>query len=455
MSSIDYSYPRDPLPADDTPPAGSEWQNSRTKQIWICVSNSPLNAIWQLRTTERATGAVAPSRRSLAAAPALLPVANKTEYPSIYSDGASASATYRTRHFVLSDVAVGALQLRFSNRIAPVGGEAAPPDTVTFKAAIEYGEATYPVTVLNARTWALAGGAEALSDPVAVRMPAGSSFYVREYVEVDTVGKKWPTANVLLQLAAGEGIFDAVDEVDAVTVPGTAAVAWVGPTAIVAPLSAGRPVVAVLGDSVAAGIGDTPQADTYGVGWLARAFSNDVSLVKIAITGSTAGSWGTLTGSYYRRQHLLNCGATHVVCQLGQNDTLDAGLSVAQIKAKLNLLWDQLYALGLPVIQCTFTPKTSSSDSWATLVNQTVPATNTNRQEINTWVRTLPHAAITDVWDVAAVVEDRTGGSYTGKWRVDGGVWVYTTDTLGQHQSAYAHRMSAAAFRSRALEIAL
>lgn len=457
MSSIDYSVARDPLPSDDTPPAGSEWQNSRTKQIWICVSNSPGAALWQLRPTSTIlpSGPPVTTRRSLNAAAAYLPVANKTEFMTAYSSGANQSATYRTRHFILSDVGAASIRLRFANRVAPLGVEAVPPDTVTYKCAVEYEGATYPVTVGNSRAWSLAGGAEVDSDVVGLRLPAGAGLWCRTMVSVDVLGKKWPTGPTALLGAAGEGLFANSDAVDAVTVPGTTGAGWVGPLVIAAPLAAGRAVVALLGSSTIAGVGDTAESPTFENGWAARAFANDASVVKIGIPSDTANNWASLTGSYYRRQQIVNSGVTHVLTQLGQNDVLDAGLTVEQIKSRLTTFWNQIDGLGLPIIACTFTPKTSSSDGWTTVVGQTPHASNANRQEINMWLKTKPHSAIVDVWDVAAVVEDRTGGGYTGKWRADGGVWVLAGDGLGQHQSQIGHRACAAAFRSRALEITL
>jgi hypothetical protein len=375
---------------------------------------------------------------------ALKPVTNRLDFPNGLSSGSNASATYRTRHYIIADSDVYGVRLRFANRYAPLGVETTPADTVTYKAALEaYGKA-WPVTFSGSRTVVLAPGAEVLSDPVPVKLLKAGFVYARTWVQVDTVGKKWVTSPNSMNLTSlGEGYFANSDAVDAVTTPVSSVVPAVGPVAILANLPATRPVIGLIGSSTLQGQGDTAEAPTWEHGWPARAFGINDSVVKLGIASDSAWNW-IGANSNWKRQHLVNNGVTHCMVQVGQNDVLNTGDTVDTTKGYLTQLWDMMAGLGFPLILTTFTPVTTSSDSWVTLANQTPAASNTRRQELNAWVRSRPHSAIVDVWDIASVVEDRTtAGAYTGKFKVTGGAW--TVD--GQHMTPLGHRSSAAAFR--------
>lgn len=372
---------------------------------------------------------------------ALKPVANRMEFPTGLASGSNIQLTYRTRHYIIADSDVYGVRLRFVNRYAPLGVETVPADTVTYKAALEaYGKA-WPVTFSGSRTVVLAPGEEVLSDPVPVKLLKGSFVYARTFVVVDTLGKKWVVSPVGMSLALGEGYFTGADVSDAVTTPVSSAVPACGPVAILANLPATRPVIGMIGSSTLQGQGDTPEAPTWDVGWPARAFGINDSVVKIGIASDSAYNW--ISGnSHWKRQHLVSNGVTHCMVQVGQNDVLNTGVTVETTKQQLTQLWDMINGLGFPLILTTFTPVSTSTDSWVTLANQTPAASNTKRQEMNAWMRSRPYSGAVDLWDIADVAEDKTGGSYTGKWKVDGGSW--TTD--GQHMSQRGHRNSAAAF---------
>jgi len=85
-------------------------------------------------------------------------------------------------------------------------------------------------------------------------------------------------------------------------------------------------------------------------------------------------------------------------------------------------------------------PKATSSDSFATLVNQTPVATEVNRTDYNTWALSSP-AGYQGCLNIANPVEDG-GTNGSGKWVVTGAANYATSD--GTHESAAAYTLISA-----------
>ncbi len=118
-----------------------------------------------------------------------------------------------------------------------------------------------------------------------------------------------------------------------------------------------------------------------------------------------------------------------VISQLGTND-IGNGNSFDTILNNLLALWQSIANLGIKVYPTTFTPRTTSTDAWATTTNQTVGANEVVRVQINDFIRSTPGpcSGFLEVADIAEAARN------SGKWKVTGGAW--TSD--GVHTTRHA-----------------
>jgi len=91
-------------------------------------------------------------------------------------------------------------------------------------------------------------------------------------------------------------------------------------------------------------------------------------------------------GRYFgRRRGMLNI-STHVVLMLGTND-INNGRTAVQLEGDITAIIASLKLSGKSVILCPLPPRTTSSDNWVTVSNQTKAATESVRVAFNDWVR--------------------------------------------------------------------
>lgn len=338
--------------------------------------------------------------------------------------------------------------------------EGAAGGSAEFTATIEYPSGTFTRVTFDGQTRAFLGDNETLvSDLVTVSIPKDAQFWVRvwclsaqgivysNYAQYSTDGEM-----------IGIGSTAATDH--------TANAAWAGSAGsvgcwpiILAP--AARASAVCLGDSITGGINDTYDAAGI-IGASPRAVGATNAFINI---GSSGDSLYILRANYGRRLQAARY-SKNAICGYGVNDIGD-GQSLAQVQANMLWLWSLLPTYGAQrVFQNTITPKTTSSDSWATTANQTAAtnfstAGNGTREQLNDWLRDgapiLNGAAVAtgssatgtiragegghplyDVFDVASVVES---GLNSGKWKVDGTANTWTAD--GVHPSQYAYQQIA------------
>ena len=154
-----------------------------------------------------------------------------------------------------------------------------------------------------------------------------------------------------------------------------------------------EPQVSILGwgDSITSGQGDGGGNALGHIGWLERACT-DIGGFSIPFANLSRG--GERTVAYTpvaspARFALLKY-ATHVVFALGHND-ISAGLSLASMQANHQTAWAAAKAAGCKVYAMTITPKTTSTDGWVTIANQTPePAFRSTglRGQFNAWLYT-------------------------------------------------------------------
>lgn len=197
------------------------------------------------------------------------------------------------------------------------------------------------------------------------------------------------------------------------------------PLAIVAPTT--RAAVAAVGDSRVVGQGGdiTSNGNT---GEIAGAVAPAFGLITIA-TPSDRAAYFTTKAS--KRRELLQY-VTHVIYQLGIND-LNAGNSTASELAGYDATNIQSFRdAGKKVHATTIAPITSSTDSWATLENQTISGTNAPRVATNQARRAAGWNGVVSTFDTATAVESAQD---SGKWAVNGNANFLTADGIHETQA--------------------
>lgn len=369
--------------------------------------------------------------------PQIIVVGNRSEMPfNGYSSGSNQNTTYRDKRWNLSGVACGGLRLTYINATLTATGEVVPPDTITLnKVTIESAAGLLiPVFFNGRRSVTIEPGAQVTSDPVGLTVAALSYFYVRSYVGVDTLGKKWPVSSTTIT-AEGEG-YSTTDFADG-AVPTLFSASLFGPAIVTAVAQGRRPVIGIVGSSSAYGQGDTAEAPYYDLGYPARAFAaKNISYVKLTRASDTLLQF--LTNHRLRMQLLAQAGVTHVLQQLGSND-ISNGASAATTISRLQDVTDIITGAGIKVINTTITQKVSGT--YATLSGQVPSSDSGRRHDVNDWLRTGPtgSSGLLDAAAATAAPED------ISKFRIDGGAW--TVD--GTHLTQIAHQQVSAAFQAQ------
>src|SRR5262249_9912687 len=129
--------------------------------------------------------------------------------------------------------------------------------------------------------------------------------------------------------------------------------------------------------------------------------------------------------------------ATHVLSNYGAVDYLTDPLLTVQ--DRLVALANSFLARGLSFAQCTFTPRTTSTDYWTTAQNQTPLATEASRLAINRFLRDCSAAGFrartldpvrARACDVAAAVEvdaTNTLAPEGGRWLARPSAQIYSS----------------------------
>ena len=280
---------------------------------------------------------------------------------------------------------------------------------------IEYPQGVYtPVTFSGASTGSVPAGGRLVSDPISVTIPRFAKFWYCYYksnaagmIYVGGVnipysdhdnGDYYEFSATALTNKLGVGGYVNTDVNQGFASP---------PRAIIGTTS--RRTVSIHGDSRSTGLLDHWGDKARHRGMLERSicpyFGNTNASMASETTATLSGSGGAL------RRQLSNDYASDIVINMGTND-----LPSAQTISRLQTLIGQFP--GKRVWLCTISPYTTSSDSWATIANQTVQSNEAERVLANKWIRGKP-AGVYGVFDIADVVEL----ARSGKWNP-----LYTSD---------------------------
>lgn len=326
---------------------------------------------------------------------------------------------------------------------------------ITYSVAIEYPIGTFTLAEWGTQTGTARArsancplGTNVTSDDIPVRIPRGGKFKIH-VMAVSTSGSAiiFPvSASSVGGGGDGVGYWAAAPTVDPAFMCLTGAStgsASTGSNFMLYPLAvlgmSSKPSVMLIGDSRASGKSDstaTTQAGApntnlgfWGVGEIGRSLDYGVAYSNFACESDTARQF-TLTSTLRRA---LAADHTHVFVQYGIND-VSAGRTAVAIETDLALIYG--YFPTKKVIVSTISPKSSSTDAWATAVNQTLDTQNGVRTAINDWLRAKP-APIVACFDVADAMETARN---SGLWKnVGDGTATAAMTGDGLHASAFGY----------------
>lgn len=324
-----------------------------------------------------------------------VPVAIKANPPADASNnksnGSHTGGTAKYNH-LFTRSAYG-IQLVFSNWVAGTSNtEMDAWNDIVVGAAVELNGTVMPVTFGGKRRTTISPGGTVVSDPIGIDVPKGATMSTRTFVEVGA-GQFFPLGNIPQQ-SSGEGNNYATPTGADLTSTGSASLTGVatggpyafGPSAILAQvIDPDKPVVGIVGDSIANGTGEVSAAQG---GFIQRSLGNNYSFQKVAYPGEALLSgWAAPNGLNRRRRVALMalCGVTHIITDYTVNSL---GTTTLQVDAAA--VWVSLARVATQgVYATTLTPQTTSSNGWTTAAGQAVAdATKEGRRlAFNAWLR--------------------------------------------------------------------
>jgi hypothetical protein len=312
----------------------------------------------------------------------------------------------RTGH--ISRASITSLQVIWPGLVTP---ESTVAGTHTLTASIEYPAGTFTqVKFSGVASGTVPAGGQLMSDAVTVTIPDGSTFWVRSYWVSDT---QILYADNVLTTVFGDGCEFGASGITDKTMSGTVALSLnVGymPIAIIGTTT--KPSLLLLGDSICMGYADSFNGTDPGdKGILARSIGPSFGYINAGCIGELA--QGYVTTNAKRTALATYC--THIVTQYGINDLVNSR-TAAQLKTDMQSI---IALTAKPTYVATLTPKSGSTDTWATTGNQTADATVTApRVTYNASVRTglVGAAGFFEIGDAVENVRDTDiwKAGYTG-----------------------------------------
>lgn len=319
--------------------------------------------------------------------------------------------------------------------------ETAAGGNITYTASIEYPAGTFTQVKFGGSASGVAtDNTTLLSDAVSVSIPNGAAFWVRTFgtaISSIVYNGSHPSTPISPQcdVSNGEAMTFAASGIVDQTMGGTVVATVAGsqgpmlsPVFIVGMTK--KPSVLLLGDSRVFGAGDiyTSSGD---LGEEARSIGPYLGYIN-------AGCFGDDTGSYiagHTNRAALATYCSHIFIELGIND-----LPIPRTAATVLANHQTIIGLfpGKIIYQQTLPPRTTSTDSFATTGNQTLPSYQAQIVAFNTAIRS-GQPGVTGFFEIADTVESARN---SGLWKVDGTAFKYTVD--GIHESPFGYLAEAA-----------
>ena len=277
--------------------------------------------------------------------------------------------------------------------IDTLAGQSSLLQPLQIRATVEPVAGTYiPVTFNGSQDGICPVGGFLVSDPIYIYQPngqaapiiAGQQFWVKTYVAAQfmTFSNTSPNNTVVAWGEYTDATFNVASADKTQASVGTASASGYYPLCVVGDLGIGLPYVGILGDSIAAGLGDAAAISVYGHGYIRRALANTIPFIDLSYSGDHPSTAGNFT---FRLKLLV--GITDLICEEGIND-IAFGTTLSATQQALINLWVAAKVYGVSrVWQTTMMPVVTSSDGLATTINQTPTTYESARVALNTWLR--------------------------------------------------------------------
>ena len=352
---------------------GSNWTPLTTSgTAGSAADNQPAFGIWGFNATTGKWYPCGPSNACLGASSSYTGlVGTRTDLPATQNNGSGLSQfMMRSFHFARTAIPANTALPVMANAYVTTTNVETSAGTGTYRLSIEYPAGTIAGNCVfsGGSTTATVTGATLVipsSCPHAA-IPNGAMFWVRAYVTNPSGILYTLPANVNYYNTAYEQYAFAAsglaDQTAGGTVTNTASGYGLHPAAILGQTSA--PSICIVGDSREHGVAQAITDITGDTGTTAKLLGPVFAYTKLAMVSTSASTF--LANDALRLQIGQYC--THVVDNYGVNDAA-AGQTIAQIIANRTAI---AAAFGKPTYGTTVQSKTSSTDNWATLANQTV-----------------------------------------------------------------------------------
>jgi hypothetical protein len=335
----------------------------------------------------------------------------------------------------------------YGNAYMQVAGDVTTTlDTLILNSAVAYPAVT-DVTRL-ATEEAIAPGEVKSFTATGLSIPPGAMFYICTDVRPLNTDGRYPTAylgaGTISVSDRGREVYLKPDGVPQVKAAAGIPLTGASTANIYTPLSVRSTdhsnfSVAVLGDSWVQGSGDGTNSGDITTGIYGRATSGLYPYLALGYAGAEVRNHSA-DGKLFQRLGILERGITHAIVEWGINDTIASGSTLASIQGHLTTIAQRIADLGVKPIAHTIGPRTSSTDNWATVENQTpsagyvagpnglTGASSDITAALNDWLLTVP-APFHDVVDIgnalmSAPNSNRWGvysdGTTPTRWTSDG-----------------------------------
>lgn len=290
------------------------------------------------------------------------------------SGGAIAAGTYVTS--VANSFVPGAGNAPSSTVVGLSAGTTAPTangQPFTFTGSIT------PVRFGGSRTLTIVPAHDVIaSDPVPVEIAPGGLYFIRTAATFSGTGMQlmdYPGTGTRITGSVSEFDSRSTSLNDQTLTPVTLANAgggyW-GPVAVLGLVTpaAGQTLpgtVLILGDSIAAGTGDTADS-LYYQGYIQRSLENAVPFVSAARGSTTAFGLAAHGDGQYALS--VDTGVTDVLLEPGRNDVELFSIGAGQLESYIASIASRYVVAGKRVWCFTLPPSTQSNDGWTTLANQ-------------------------------------------------------------------------------------
>jgi len=329
-------------------------------------------------------------------------IATRCATPGFTNTGLT-SLFSRTAHINRSDATTG-FQPEFANWYATFSGELAGYANFSIVSSLEYPKGTYTrLTFGGVTPYTIPASTNAIADACAAIVPIGARFWINTIVNCPSgiYTTNGPVSDTNVHVSGDQNLASATAIATDYTMQpyaGAGAMTSMYPPVAVWAMSSKESVI-VYGDSRAAGLKDQ-QGGSFnggygGYGEITRGFDPYVAYCNVGCpTGTAAGFIAAHT-----QRAALKAAHTQVHYQYGIND-LNSGTTAATLEGYATTIVG--YFTGMKVSANTIPPQCTSTDAFATQVNQTQFAGAAQRQLYNTYLRgtTHPFGVVFDISDI-------------------------------------------------------